>query len=127
MNAQKLARLQQGVRIGGKGSVRRKTKARRKRQGGTDDKRLQMMLKKLGAQPMPGIEEVNLFREDGSVIQFSTPRFQVSGAANMYVVSGRAENKKIQDILPSFLAPTDMGDEESDDDVPDLIDNFEES
>jgi len=49
------------------------------------------------------IEEVNLFKEDGSVIHFANPRFQVAGGANMYVVSGKAENKKIQDILPGIL------------------------
>jgi len=129
MNAQKLAQLKAGVRIGGKGTVRRKKKARRKRAGATDDKRLQNTLKKLGAQNMQAIEEVNLFKEDGSVIHFANPRFQVAGGANMYVVSGRAENKKIQDILPGILksgaerlGAADTGP----DDVPELVENFQE-
>jgi len=128
MNAQKLAHLQAGVRIGGKGSARRKHKTHRKRAGVTDDKRLQSTLKKLGAQNMQAIEEVNLFKDDGAVIHFANPRFQVVGGSNMYVVSGRAENKKIQDILPGILkagadrlVPETQGEE----DVPDLVENFE--
>jgi nascent polypeptide-associated complex subunit beta len=39
----------------------------------TDDKRLQNTLKRLGVNTIPGIEEVNLFK-DGSVIQFTNPK-----------------------------------------------------
>jgi len=46
MNAQKLAQLQQNVRIGGKGTARRKRKTRRKHTGANDEKRLQTTLKK---------------------------------------------------------------------------------
>ncbi len=74
MNAQKLAQLKQGVRIGGKGTPRRKHKAPRKKNASTDDKRLQQQFQKLGVQPMQGIEEVTLFKEDRTVIYFSNPR-----------------------------------------------------
>jgi len=124
MNAQKLAQLQQNVRIGGKGTARRKRKTRRKHTGANDEKRLQNTLKKLGAQNKQAIEEVNLFKEDGSVIHFANPRFQVAGGANMYVVSGKAENKKIQDILPGILksgAERLAAEGAGDDDVPDLV------
>ena len=45
-----------------------------------DDKKLQGALKKLNVQPIPGVEEVNMFREDGNVLHFSAPKgeFQVS-------------------------------------------------
>jgi nascent polypeptide-associated complex subunit beta len=137
MNAQKLAQLQQGVRIGGKGTARRKHKAPRKKSTQTDDKKLQSHLQKLGCQPMQGIEEVNLFKDDGSVIHFNNPRFHVGSGANMYVVSGRAENKSIQDILPSLIKGAGLGSavaaaaeaakKGDDDDVPDLVENFESS
>ena len=45
------------VRTGGKGSVRRKKKAVHKT-AGTDDKRLQNTLKRLGINSIPAIEEV---------------------------------------------------------------------
>jgi len=82
--------------------VRRKKKAVHKT-AGTDDKRLQSTLKRLGVTALPGIEEVNLFKEDGSVIHFDKPKVQVSTGANTYVVSGNSETKKLQDLLPGIL------------------------
>ena len=61
------------MRIGGKGTPRRVVK---KKPGGsaTDDKKLQATLKKLNVQPIAGIEEVNMFKEDGKVLHFSAPK-----------------------------------------------------
>ena len=39
----------------------------------TDDKRLQNTLKRLGVNTIPGIEEVNIFKDD-SVIHFTNPK-----------------------------------------------------
>ena len=39
----------------------------------TDDKRLQSTLKRVGVNAIPGIEEVNIFKED-VVIQFVNPK-----------------------------------------------------
>lgn len=58
MNAEKLAKLQQQVRIGGKGSARRKKKVVH-RSSATDDKKLQNSLKKLTVNNISGIEEVS--------------------------------------------------------------------
>eukprot|EP00697_Spironema_sp_BW2_P015432 gnl/Spiro4/6266_TR3227_c0_g1_i1.p1 gnl/Spiro4/6266_TR3227_c0_g1~~gnl/Spiro4/6266_TR3227_c0_g1_i1.p1 ORF type:complete len:172 (-),score=47.76 gnl/Spiro4/6266_TR3227_c0_g1_i1:91-546(-) len=99
----KLARLSANVRTGGKGSVRRKHKAHHKSQG-TDEKQFQNSLKKLGVNQIPGIEEVNLFMEDDTVIHFSAPlKVQAAIQANTYVVSGRSEVKKLSEMLPSIL------------------------
>lgn len=73
MNAEKLAKLQASVRIGGKGTPRRKVKKVHKT-AGTDDKKLQSQLKKLNVQPISGIEEVNMFKTDGTVIHFAAPK-----------------------------------------------------
>ena len=150
LNKEKLARMQAQVRTGGKGSVRRKKKAVHKTTT-TDDKRLQNTLKRLGVNTIPGIEEVNLFKDNGSVIHFSNPKVQASIAANTYVISGHAETKRLQDLLPGILnqlGPDNLsnlkeiasqykGDEDAeggeggddDDDVPDLVDTetFDES
>lgn len=56
-----------------------------------------------------GIEEVNLYKDDGTVIHFNNPKFHVGSGATMYVVSGRAENKTIQDIIPSLLQNSALG------------------
>merc|ERR1712037_56879 len=149
MNPEKLAKMAAQVRTGGKGSVRRKKKAIHKTTT-TDDKRLQNTLKRLGVNNIPAIEEVNLFKDNGTVIHFSNPKVQASIGANTYVISGRAENKKLQDLLPGIinqLGPDNLAnlkkiaesyqvskednageesEEDSDDDVPDLVENFED-
>merc|ERR1711982_291122 len=66
MNQEKLNRMQKNVRIGGKGSVRRKHKAVHKKSSASEQK-LNLSLKKLGVNQIPGIEEVNLFHDDGTI------------------------------------------------------------
>jgi hypothetical protein len=39
-----------------------------------DEKKLQAGLKKLAVSAVPGIESVQIFKEDGSVVQFSSPK-----------------------------------------------------
>merc|ERR1712000_608379 len=74
MNPEKLRRLQEKVRTGGKGSVRRKRKTTHK-----------------GAQ------------NDDNVIHFSKPRLQVAQASNMYVVSGISQTKTVTELLPDIV------------------------
>merc|ERR1719456_333659 len=50
-----------------------------------------------------GIEEVNMFKEDGTVTHFSAPKVQASVAANTYVVTGHAENKRLEELLPGII------------------------
>jgi nascent polypeptide-associated complex subunit beta len=128
-------------RIGGKGTVRRKNKpiVRNK----MDDKRLKAQLQRIGVRDIPAIEEVNLFKDDGNVIHFNNPKVQASIQANTYVISGTAEDKKLQELLPgilnqlgpnnveqlkeiyqSFAGAAGAG-ADDDDDVPELVDNFE--
>jgi nascent polypeptide-associated complex subunit beta len=101
MNIEKLQKMAGVVRTGGKGSVRRKKKAVHKTSS-TDDKRLQNTLKRLSVNTIPGIEEVNIFKDD-TVIHFTNPKVQASIAANTYVVSGPSQTKKLQDMLPGIL------------------------
>jgi len=134
------------ARTGGKGSVRRKKKVVRK-QTTHDDKRLKSQLSKLNVRDIPAIEEVNLFKDDGTVIHFASPKVQASIASNTYVVTGNAETKKLQELLPgiinqlgpdnledlkkiyaSFTPPTtgNKAAEEDDEDIPALVSNFED-
>merc|ERR1712060_190922 len=119
----------------------------------TDDKKLQSSLKKLSVNNIPGIEEVNMIKDDGTVIHFNNPKVQASLAANTFAVTGHAENKQITEMLPGILnqlgaeslthlkrlasnvggagvggameAANNM-EEEDDDEVPDLVENFDE-
>jgi len=138
---------------GGKGTIRRKKKATSRSSAAQSDAKLGVALKKLGATNIPGIEEVNFFKEDGTVIHFVNPRVQCSIQANTYIISGPNEKKPLQDLLPSIVSQLGMDnisqlqnfaasaagagagagagvaipEEEDDDDVPDLVaGNFEE-
>merc|ERR1711983_49793 len=151
MNQEKLKQLQAQVRIGGKGTARRKKKVVH-RTATTDDKKLQSSLKKLSVNNIPGIEEVNMIKDDGTVIHFNNPKVQASLAANTFAVTGHGENKQITDLLPGILnqlgaeslthlkklasnVPSGMdgtdgalgagNDADDDDDVPDLVENFD--
>ncbi|CAO3597449.1 unnamed protein product [Absidia cylindrospora] len=147
MNAEKLAKLQQNVRIGGKGTPRRKVKKVSKTNAG-DDRKLQATLQSLKVQPIPGIEEVNMFRDDGKVIHLSAPRIQAAANANTFAIHGRAVEKDLTELVPGILnqlgpdslaslrklaeayqaAQGDAGAEgEDDDEIPDLVEGFEKA
>lgn len=158
MNAEKLKLLQAQVRIGGKGTPRRKKKVVH-RTATTDDKKLQSSLKKLQVSNIPGIEEVNMIKEDGTVIHFNNPKVQAALAANTFAITGHAENKQITEMLPGILNQLGaeslaslkklatsvstqgglglgLGDgskpatgeiDDDDDEVPDLVENFDEA
>ncbi|KAL4689618.1 hypothetical protein H8959_012409 [Pygathrix nigripes] len=133
MNQEKLTKLQAQVRIGGKGTAHRKKK-------------------KLGVNNISGIEEVNMFTNQGTVIHFNNPKVQASLAANTFTITGHAETKQLTETLPSILnqlgadsltslrrlaepLPKQSVDgkaslatgEDDDDEVPDLVENFDEA
>uniref|UniRef100_A0A8C0LE18 Transcription factor BTF3 n=1 Tax=Canis lupus dingo TaxID=286419 RepID=A0A8C0LE18_CANLU len=138
-NQEKLAKLQAQVRIGGKGTARRK-------------KVVPGTATKLGVSNISGIEEVNMFTNQGTVIHFNNPKVQASLAANTFTVTGHAETKQLTEMLPRILnqlgadtltslrrlaealpkqsvdgkAPLATG-EDDDDEVPDLVENFDEA
>merc|ERR1712002_202490 len=149
MNPEKLKQLQakaESVRIGGKGSARRKKKVIH-RTAQTDGKKIEIALKKLSVNGIPGIEEVNMIKEDGQVIHFNNPKVQASLAANTFAITGHAEMKQIADMLPGILnqlgteslsslkklAERTLGEKpqapiaDDDEEVPELVENFDEA
>ncbi|KAF2237917.1 nascent polypeptide-associated complex subunit beta [Viridothelium virens] len=102
MDTEKLKRMQQSVRIGGKGTPRRKVKKVHK-SAGTDDKKLQAALKKTNVQPIQAIEEVNMFKSDGNVIHFSAPKVHASVPANTFAIYGAGEDKELTELVPGIL------------------------
>ncbi|CAK7320539.1 Transcription factor BTF3 [Vulpes lagopus] len=151
MNQEKLAKPQAQVRIGGKGTVHRKKVVHRTATAG--DKKLQFSLKKLGVNNISSIEEVNMFTNQGTVIHFNNPKVQATLAANTFTITGHAETKQLTEMLPSILnqlgadsltnlrrlaealpkqsvdgkAPLATGEDDDDDEVPDLVENFDEA
>ncbi|PVU99490.1 hypothetical protein BB559_000655 [Furculomyces boomerangus] len=105
MDPQKLAQLQSQARIGGKGTPRRKVfKSTKPSASTSDDKKLQATLKKMNAQPLSGIEEVNMFKEDGKVIHFTNPKVSATTGANTFVINGNGEDKDISELFPGILS-----------------------
>uniref|UniRef100_A0A7S4Q8Y7 Nascent polypeptide-associated complex subunit beta n=1 Tax=Alexandrium monilatum TaxID=311494 RepID=A0A7S4Q8Y7_9DINO len=146
---EKLKQRFDAVRTGGKGTVRRRKLAKHQSHA-ADDKQLQAQLKRLGVNSIPGIEEVNMFMESGSVLHFSAPKVQASVSANTYVITGHAENKKLEELLPGIinqLGPDNLVNlkriaegyaaagaaggaaaaaDGADEDIPDIGENFED-
>ncbi|KAF8345323.1 nascent polypeptide-associated complex subunit beta [Amanita rubescens] len=152
MDKEKLAKLQAAAaanRIGGKGTVRRKVVRKTKPSAAQDDKKLQGALKKLNVQPIPGVEEVNMFREDGNVLHFTAPKVHAAVGANTFAIYGAGQVKELTELVPGILnqlGPDSLAslrklaesyqaiqqgqqkpsaEEEDDDEVPDLVENFE--
>ncbi|KAK4569618.1 Nascent polypeptide-associated complex subunit beta [Recurvomyces mirabilis] len=99
MDHEKLARMQNAVRIG---TPRRKVKKVHK-SSGTDDKKLQTTLKKMNVQPITGIEEVNMFKSDGNVIHFSAPKVHAAVPSNTFALYGNGEDKELTELVPGIL------------------------
>ncbi|XP_011817468.1 PREDICTED: transcription factor BTF3 homolog 4-like isoform X1 [Colobus angolensis palliatus] len=156
MNQEKLAKLQVQVRIGGKGTARKKKVVHRT--AIANDKKLQNSLKKkkkknLAVNNIARIEEVNMIKDDRTVIHFNNPKVQASLSANTFAITGHAEAKPISEILPGILsqlsadsftilrklaeqfpwqvldskAPNPEDIDEEEEDVLDLVENFDEA
>jgi nascent polypeptide-associated complex subunit beta len=97
-------------RLGGKGTERRKVKAVHKTQL-NDDKKLKSAIKKFNVQPIPEVGEVNMFKDDNTVIQFKNPegnksKFKflnllvlASFASNTFVIIGKNDTKRKYHII----------------------------
>jgi len=153
MNNEKLSKVQTTVRIGGKGTPRRKMKKTHKTNiPGGDDKKLQAVLKKMGTQNISEIEEVNMFKDDGNIIHFDNPKVSASIASNTFIIDGKGQDKDLFELVPGIinqLGPESLaslkklaeaaqsevaaaGGEvpaapaENDDEIPELVENFDE-
>ncbi|KAK0414530.1 hypothetical protein QR680_011480 [Steinernema hermaphroditum] len=102
MNPEKLRKMQEAVRVGGKGTARRKKKVIH-HNSASDDKKITTTLKKLNVTNIPGIEEVNLIHDDGTVLHFNNPKVQAAVPCNTFAVTGTGEEKQITEMLPSIL------------------------
>eukprot|EP00595_Chromulina_sp_UTEXLB2642_P001817 CAMPEP_0196764786 /NCGR_PEP_ID=MMETSP1095-20130614/6855_1 /TAXON_ID=96789 ORGANISM="Chromulina nebulosa, Strain UTEXLB2642" /NCGR_SAMPLE_ID=MMETSP1095 /ASSEMBLY_ACC=CAM_ASM_000446 /LENGTH=147 /DNA_ID=CAMNT_0042121229 /DNA_START=87 /DNA_END=530 /DNA_ORIENTATION=- len=115
---------------------------------GADDKKLQAVLKKMQLNSITGIEEVNIFKNNGEVIHITNPKIQASIPSNTFVVTGNAEVKQMTELLPNILSQlgpeslerlrkyaeslgangtNQSNNDDDDDEVPDLVENFEEA
>lgn len=101
MDAAKLNKLRANVRIGGKGTPRRKVKRSVKSEG--DDTKVQAALAKLNAQTFTGVEQVNLFKDDGNVIHVGRPAVQHASEYNTFAIHGHSVEKSVSEMLPEMI------------------------
>ncbi|ORY27630.1 NAC domain-domain-containing protein [Naematelia encephala] len=164
MDKEKIAKLQAQVRIGGKGTPRRKVVKKSVTASQGDDRKVQAALKKLSVQPIVGVEEVNMFKEDGNVIHFNRPQVQGAMNSNTLAVYGAGQTKELTELVPGILnqlgpdslanlrrlaesyqsmtarqaaaaaaaggagaATGESKEGEVDDEIPDLVENFDEA
>ncbi|QRW07311.1 NAC domain-containing protein [Ceratobasidium sp. AG-Ba] len=122
---------------------------------GGDDKKLAAALKKLNVQPITGIEEVNMFQADGNVLHFAGPKVHGAHSSNTFAVYGMGHVKDLTELVPGILnqlgpdslaslrklaesyqmmqaraqaagqAPGGALGADDDDEVPDLVENFD--
>ena len=132
------------VQVGGKGTQRRTKKVVHKQEV-AEDKKLKSTIKKFGMQSLQDIEEVNMFKDDNTVIHLKKPQTQFSVKENLLVVTGNAHTKELKDMMPDILKQvgpqqyqflkTQLGSldnkkaavEDDDDDVPELVGTFEDA
>jgi nascent polypeptide-associated complex subunit beta len=88
MNPEKLAKLQEQVRLGGKGTPRRKVKKVSGSKTGENSAKLQAILKKVGTQALDTVDEVNMFCTDGRIIHFVNPKVQAAVSSNTFCITG---------------------------------------
>jgi nascent polypeptide-associated complex subunit beta len=112
VNQEKLAELkeiQSSVRIGGKGSMRRKKKVVPKSQ---EESKIHNALKKIGSKEIDDVEEANFFMEDDSILHFQKPRCVGQVNANTMALFGTPQQKDLKDLFPGIitqLGPEDLG------------------
>ena len=60
------------------------------------------IVKKVGAHPL-GVDEINFFRDDNTILHFKRPEAYASIQNNTFIVSGEPETKTIKDLLPDII------------------------
>ncbi|KAF9287046.1 Nascent polypeptide-associated complex subunit beta [Mortierella alpina] len=153
MNPEKLAKLQKANQGRAKGAPRRNA-PKVHRPVAQDDRKLMGALEKLALVNQPYVEEVNMFLEQGTVLHFRAPRVQAAAASNIYAIYGRGEEKELTELVPGILnqlGPDALANlrrlaqsyqqtaagqaamaaagvqPDDEDDVPDLVESFEET
>jgi len=96
------------VRIGGKGSMRRKKKVIPKSQ---DEAKIQTVLKKISSKEIDDVEEANFFMEDNSILNFKKPKIVAQVNSNTVAVFGTPVKKELRELFPDILSQ--MGPEDA--------------
>lgn len=91
------------TQIGGKGTQRRKHPVKHRAGKVEVDKKIEAVAKKSQARKLNEITEVNIFKDDNTVIQFKKPSVEYSFKEKVSFVSGLHENKNLKEVFSSLL------------------------
>ncbi len=138
----KLAEKFGNTQIGGKGTQRRKHEVKKRGNKVETDKKIESIAKKSQAKKINEINEINIFKDDNTVIHFKKPTLEYSIKEKVSFVSGLHETKNIKELLPAIikqLGPkqfefmkeyaetlkTKNKTDEKNDEAPELVEDFE--
>ena len=91
------------TQIGGKGTQRRKHPVKHRAGKVEVDKKIESVAKKSQARKLNEITEVNIFKDDNTVIQFKKPSVEYSFKEKVSFVSGLHETKNLKEVFSSLL------------------------
>ena len=80
------------LKIGGKGTQKRKKIVTHK-QSIVQDKRITAIAKKIGSRNLSDTTEINIFKDDSSVLHFKKPKVEYSPKEKVTFVTGASEVK----------------------------------
>ena len=90
------------IRLGGKGTPKRKIKVVH-HNSTNNDKQTKEVIKRLQAQPLQELNEVNLFTNDLKVMQFKNPEVFGNLPNQIFIVCGQNEEKLVKDNFAEFI------------------------
>ena len=99
----KLAEKFGNTQIGGKGTQRRKHEAKKRGNKVETDKKIESIAKKSQAKKLTEVSEINIFKDDNTVIHFKKPTLEYSFKEKVSFVSGLHETKNIKELLPAII------------------------
>ena len=130
------------TQIGGKGTEKRKHPVKHRGNKVEVDKKIEAVAKKSQARKLNEVVEVNIFKDDNTVIQFKKPTVEYSFKEKVTFISGNHETKNLKDVFSSLvkqLGPKQLAfvkeatetkaknEKEKIDEAPELVEDFEET
>ena len=91
------------TQLGGKGTQKRKKEAKHRGGKVEADKKIVALDKKSQARKINEVSEINIFRDDNTVVHFKKPTLEYSFKEKVSFVSGTHETKNIKDLLPGII------------------------
>ena len=130
------------TQIGGKGTEKRKKPVKHRGNKVEVDKKIEAVAKKSQARKLNEVVEVNIFKDDNTVIQFKKPTVEYSFKEKVTFISGVHETKNLKEVFTSLvkqLGPKQLSfvkeateakaksEKEKIEEVPELVEDFEET